>query len=86
MPFRSKKEQLRRAEKAYRSAQVELAGEQAARAASDQRVAAAEKRARQAELQALQQAKKAGVAQEADAQGQAAPGWRPRPSRRSRTS
>jgi len=61
VPFRSKKEQLRRAEKAYRSAQVELAGEQAARTASDQRVAAAEKRARQAELQALHQAKKAGA-------------------------
>ena len=32
VPFRSKKEQLRRAEKAYREAEAELAGEQAARA------------------------------------------------------
>ena len=62
VPFRSKKEQLRRAEKAYRDAQVELVGEQAAREESDKRLAAAEKRARQAELLALQQAKKADVA------------------------
>lgn len=60
--FRSKKEQLRRAEKAQRSARAELAGEQAARAAADRRIAAAERRARQAELVALQQAKKAEVA------------------------
>jgi hypothetical protein len=60
--FRSKKEQLRRADKAHRAAQAELIGEQAARAAADKRIAAAEKRARQAELLALQQAKKADVA------------------------
>jgi hypothetical protein len=60
--FRSKKEQLRRAEKAHREARAELAGEQAARSAADQRIAAAEKRARQAELLALQQSKKADVA------------------------
>jgi hypothetical protein len=57
--FRSKKERIRRAEKAYQSAQAELIGEQTARAAADKRIAAAEKRARQAELLALQQAKKA---------------------------
>jgi len=57
--FRSKKEQLRRAEKAHRAARAELAGEQAARSAADQRIAAAEKRARQAELLALQQSKRA---------------------------
>jgi hypothetical protein len=62
VPFRSKKEQIKRAQKAHRDAQAELAGEQAARASSDKRLAAAEKRARQAELQALQQAKKADVA------------------------
>ena len=60
--FRSKKEQLRRAEKAHRTARAELAGEQAARSAADKRIAAAEKRARQAELLALQQSKKADVA------------------------
>ena len=62
IPFRSKKEKLRRAEKAHREAQVDLAGEQAARAEADKRLVAAEKRARQAELQALQQAKRADVA------------------------
>ncbi len=60
--FRSKKEQLRRAEKAHRAARAELVGEQAARAAADKRIAEAEKRARQAELVALQQSKKADVA------------------------
>ena len=63
VPFRSKKEQLRRAEKAHRIAEAELAGEQAARAEVDKRLAKAEKRAQQAELLALQQAKKADVAQ-----------------------
>src|SRR5215203_6059454 len=62
VPFRSKKEQLRRAQKAHLEAEAELAGEQAARTESDKRVIAAEKRARQAELLALQQAKKAGKA------------------------
>jgi hypothetical protein len=62
VPFRSKKEQLRRADRAYLDAQAELAGEHAAREESDKRLAAAEKRARQAELLALQQAKKADVA------------------------
>lgn len=60
--FRSKKELLRRAEKAHRAARAELAGEQAARTAADKRIAAAEKRTRQAELFALQQAKKADAA------------------------
>jgi hypothetical protein len=60
--FRSKKELLRRAEKARREAQAELIGEQAARTAADRRIAAAEKRARQAELTALQQAKRAETA------------------------
>ena len=62
VPFRSKKEKLRRAEKAHREAHAELLGEQAARAESDKRLAAAEKRARQAELLALQQSKKADIA------------------------
>ncbi len=62
IPFRSKKEKLRRAEKAHREAEAELLGEQAARAESDKRLAAAEKRARNAELLALQQAKKADIA------------------------
>jgi hypothetical protein len=62
VPFRSKKEKLRRAEKAHRKAEEALADEHAARAEVDKRLAAAEKRARQAELQALQQAKKADVA------------------------
>lgn len=60
--FRSKKEQLRRAEKAHRAARAELEGEQAARSAADKRIAAAEKRTRQAEMLALQQAKKADIA------------------------
>jgi len=60
--FRSKKELLRRAEKAQRAAQAELIGEQAARAAADKRITAAEKRARQAEQLAVQQARKAGAA------------------------
>ena len=85
VPFRSKKEQLRRAEKAHREAEAELAGEQAARAEVDKRLAEAEKRARQAELLALQQAKKADVA-ERQAQGPRREA-RPRtPWRRSRTS
>lgn len=62
--FRSKKEQLRRAEKAHRAARAELEGEQAARSAADKRIAAADKRARQAELLALQQAKRADVARD----------------------
>jgi len=60
--FRSKKEQIRRAEKAHQEARAELAGEHAARTAADQRIAEAEKRARQAELVALQQSKKADKA------------------------
>lgn len=60
--FRSKKEQIRRAQKAHREAQAALVGEHAARTAADQRIAAAEKRARQAELVALQQSKKADKA------------------------
>ena len=55
--FRSKKEQIRRAEKAQRAAQAELAGVEAARRVTDQRLAEAETRARKAELLALRQAK-----------------------------
>jgi hypothetical protein len=58
--FRSKKEQIRRAEKAQRAAQAELAGVEAARAVTDARLAAAEKRAKNAEVVARQQAKLAG--------------------------
>jgi hypothetical protein len=59
VPFRSKKERLRRAEKARDAATEELAAVQAARAAADVRVSAAEKRANQAELLALHEAKAA---------------------------
>jgi hypothetical protein len=59
VPFRSKRERLRRAEAAQQEASSELAAEQAARAAADERVAAAEKRAEQAELLALHEAKAA---------------------------
>ena len=55
--FRSKKERLRRAEAAHRSASDDLAAEQAARGAAEQRVAEAERRARHAELEALHEAK-----------------------------
>ena len=55
--FRSKKERLRRAEAAHRSASDELAVEQTARADADRRVAEAERRAHQAELAALHEAK-----------------------------
>ena len=54
--FRSKKEQIRRAEKAQRQAQAALAGVEAARRVTDLRLAEAEKRARRAEVLALQQA------------------------------
>jgi hypothetical protein len=57
--FRSKKDRLRRAESARRTAADDLAAEQAARTAAEDRVAAAEKRARQAELEALHEAKRA---------------------------
>jgi hypothetical protein len=57
--FRSKKERLRRAESARQSAADDLAAEQAARTAAEDRVAAAEKRARQAELDAVHEAKRA---------------------------
>lgn len=54
--FRSQKELIRRAEKAQRTAQADLADVEAARIATDKRLAAAEKRARDAEALALQQA------------------------------
>lgn len=57
VPFRSRKELLRRAEKDRRAAEAELAREQMLRAAADQRVTAAEKRVQKAELTALHEAK-----------------------------
>jgi hypothetical protein len=59
VPFRSKKERLRRAERACSDANRELAAEQAAREAVEGRVSAAEKRAKLAELLALHEAKAA---------------------------
>src|SRR5262245_18752112 len=55
--FRSKKEKLRRAETAHRTALDELASEQAAHAAADERLTEAERRATRAELTALKEAK-----------------------------
>lgn len=60
--FRSNKERLRRAEAAFRKANLELEGEQAARADADRRVSAAERRAHAAELAALHEAKAAAKA------------------------
>jgi hypothetical protein len=60
--FRSKKERLKRAETAFRKANLELEGEQVARAEADRRVSAAERRARAAELTALHEAKAAAKA------------------------
>lgn len=54
--FRSQKEKVRRAEKAQRAAQAELAGIEKTRALTDKRLVAAEQRAREAEALALQQA------------------------------
>jgi hypothetical protein len=62
VPFRSKRELLRRAEKARRAAAAQLEREQAARSEADRRVAAAEKRVQGAELLALHEAKVAAKA------------------------
>lgn len=62
VPFRSKRELLRRAENARRAAASQLEREHAARAEADRRVAAAEKRMRGAELTALHEAKVAAKA------------------------
>ena len=58
VPFRSKKEQLRRAKRAHDDAVADLEREKGARSSADTKVAAAEKRAVEAELQALQVAKR----------------------------
>jgi hypothetical protein len=71
VPFRSKKELLRRAEKERRAAEAQLERETMARSMLDKRVAAAEKRVREAELTALHEAKAA-----AKARGKAAKGGR----------
>lgn len=71
IPFRSKKELLRRAEKERRAAEAQLERETLARSMLDKRVAAAEKRVREAELTALHEAKVA-----AKAKGKAAKGGR----------
>jgi hypothetical protein len=57
VPFRSRKELLKRAEKDRRAAEAELQREQAARLEADQRVTAAERRVRRAELVALHEGK-----------------------------
>lgn len=62
VPFRSKKELLRRAERGQEAAKAELLREQAARADADRRIAVAERRVRAAELTALHEAKLADKA------------------------
>jgi hypothetical protein len=62
VPFRSRKELLKRAEKDRRAAEAELSREHAARAEADRRVVAAQKRVQQAELTALHEAKSASKA------------------------
>lgn len=59
VPFRSKREKLRRAESGREKAEAELDQERLARTEADQRVSEAEKRVRAAELTSLQAAKKA---------------------------
>lgn len=66
VPFRSRKELLKRAEKDRKAAEAELDREQAARLEADRRVAAAEKRVQRAELVALHETK---VAAKAKAKG-----------------
>ena len=65
VPFRSKKEQLRRARRDHEDAVADLEREKGARSSLDSRVAAAEKRAREAELKALQVAKRLAKAKDA---------------------
>ena len=62
VPFRSRKELLRRAEKDRRAAEAELTRESAARAEAERRVAEAKKRVEKAELTALHEAKVAAKA------------------------
>lgn len=57
IPFRSKKEKLRRAERATRDAESELDRERSARAHAESRISEAEKRVKKAQLDALQAAK-----------------------------
>lgn len=69
VPFRSRKELLRRAERDRRAAEAQLAREQMARAVLDQRVAEAEKRVQKAELTAMHEAKLAAKARGKGARG-----------------
>src|SRR6187397_562377 len=62
IPFRSRKELLRRAEAAHKSAVADLQREQELREAADRRVSTAEKRREAAELQALAAAKQTAKA------------------------
>jgi hypothetical protein len=59
VPFRSKKEKLRRAEAGREQAEAQLERERLARVEADQRISVAEKRVRAAELTSLHAAKKA---------------------------
>lgn len=81
VPFRSRKELLKRAEKARLEAEAELQREQAARAEADQRVTAAEKRVQRAELTALHEAQ---VAAKAKSRSKGGRGRRGRKGRRER--
>jgi hypothetical protein len=69
VPFRSKKELLRRAEKDRRAAEAALTKMEAARAEVDRRLAEAQKRVKQAELTALHEAKVAAKAKEKGRRG-----------------
>ena len=62
VPFRSKKEKLRRAESARRKAETDLERERTARAEADHRVQEAKRRVRAAELESLHEAKRAAKA------------------------
>src|SRR4051794_30178223 len=57
IPFRSKKEKLRRAERATRDAESELERERSARAHAESRISEAENRVKKAQLAALHAAK-----------------------------
>lgn len=77
VPFRSKKELLRRAEKDRHAAEAELSREHAARAEADRRVVAAEKRVQKAELTAQHEANaKAKARTKAKAKRKDGPGKR----------
>jgi hypothetical protein len=62
VPFRSKRELLKRAEKDRKAAEAELQREHVARAEADRRIAEAERRMQKAELTALHEAKAAAKA------------------------